>query len=366
MRVSPVRALPLLLALLLPAPAPAQKPAAAAAAFPGVWLNAAPASQDFLDLFRRPELWARARPRIQVLHFSPLQVDGGHGQVANNLADIAAVDAFRKLRAWGIQIAVGSPAVKEWDCTGGREETYTVRQIVNVAKAGGTVDWVTMDEPFAAGTGIQHRSTCRIGMEQTAAEVAAYVQHVAANPEVLAAGPAPRFVDVEPYPGADVEQLQQWTKSLEAHGFRPAGFFLDVNIRRAELKPELYGRMAGDLRTLQNFFRAEHIPFGVVFWPGRGAVGSDAAYYEYTIDWVRFVHRAIGRPDAAVFSSWVWRCDGRNAGGDLACTKNEPACSPGDPYCGQKSVPINLPDNDPKVFSHTRLILESLGILGGP
>jgi hypothetical protein len=298
--------------------------------------------------------------------FSPVQVDGGSAPVANTLADIAAADAFRKLRAWGIQTAIGAPAVKEWDCAGGREEAYTVRQILNVARAGGAVDWVTMDEPLAAGTGIQTRSTCRIGLEQTAAEVAAYVRHITANPEVLAAGKPPRFVDVEPYPGADVEVLQHWTTSLEAHGFRPAGFFLDVNIHRVELKPELYARMAGDLRTLESFMRAERIPFGVVFWPGWGAVGSDAAYYRRTIDWVTFVHRAIGRPDAAVFSSWVWRCDGRNAGGDFACSRQNPACTPGDTYCGQKSVPINLPDNDPNVFSHTRLVIEALGILGGP
>jgi hypothetical protein len=372
MRASPVRAVLFVLLLasaLLPAltPAVAQKPGVSnATPFPAVWFNAAPESQDFLDLFRRPELWAQARRQIQVLHFGPRQMDGGRALVANNLSDIVAADAFRKLRAWGIQTAIGAPAVKEWDCTGATEEAYTVREILNVAKAGGTVDWITMDEPLVAGTGINKKSTCRISMDETAAEVATYVRHILADPQVLAAGPAPRFVDVEPYPGVDLALLQQWTKTLQAHGFRPAGLFLDVNIRFAELHPELYARMAGDLRTLSSFLHAGHIAFGVIFWSGWDPLGSDAAYYQRVIDWVKFVHQAIGQADAAVFSSWVTRCDGRNAGGDFACSRTNLGCSPSDKYCGQKSVPINLPDNDPKIFSHTRLIIQSLGILRGP
>jgi hypothetical protein len=343
-------------------PAAAQK---APAGFPAVWFHAASASPDFLDLFRHPEQWARARAQIQVMQFSVTQVDGRNSLIVNNLPDIIALDAFRKLRAWGIQIAVGAPSVKDWDCRGDKAEAYTVREILDVENNGGQVRFVSMDEPLVAGTSIVKASPCHLGVDQVAAEVAAYVQHITADPQVLAAGPAPQFVDVEPYPSVDVALMEQWVRAEEAHGYRPAALFLDVALHYVELKQQM-PRMAADLRTLAAFLHGEHIPFGIVLWSGRDPVGSDHAYYQRVIDWTNFVHQSIGHPDAAVFSSWVTRCDGRNAGGDFACNRQNLACTPGDKFCGQKSVPINLPDNDPDVFSHTRLLLQSLGILRGP
>lgn len=363
------RAVRVLLFALLPwlLPGLGAPPAARAAApFPSVWLAPAPASPDLLDMFRRPELWARTRPQIQVFHFSPAQLDGRHALVANDLSDLAAVDAFRKLRGWGMQTAIGAPAVKGWDCAGRKTQADTVREIGNLARAGGRVDWVTMDEPLAAGIGANKRSGCRLGIDTVAAEVAAYVQGVSASPEVLAAGPAPRFVDIEAYPATGIDQIEQFVAALDAHGFRPAGFFLDIAFRFVERKPEIHARMAEDLRTLRDFLHARHIAFGVVFWSGWDPVGSDEAYYARVIKWARFVHAALGHADADVFSSWVRRCDGRNAGGDLACTRTNLGCAPSDRFCGQKSVPVNLPDNDPEIFSHTRLIAESLRILHGP
>jgi len=50
----------------------------------------------------------------------------------------------------------------------------------------------------------------------------------------------------------------------------------------------------------------------------------------------------MGRPAHIVFQSWMG-----------------PAAS------GLHEVPINLPDDDPALPSHTRLILDGLGILDG-
>jgi hypothetical protein len=100
MRALAVWALPVVLALAgacVRAPAVAETPAAP---FPAVWLNAAPASADFLDLFRRPELWARARPRIQVVHFRGhsvgCQIDNAMRERSGNGPCVAP------LRQWGL------------------------------------------------------------------------------------------------------------------------------------------------------------------------------------------------------------------------------------------------------------------------
>jgi hypothetical protein len=74
------------------------------------------------------------------------------------------------------------------------------------------------------------------------------------------------------------------------------------------------------------------------------------------------VKAAIGQPDQAVFQSWVTRSP-------IACSRSEPACakqpcSPADPpYCGEKSIPLNLPDDDPAAFTQTRLVRDVLGLL---
>jgi hypothetical protein len=68
---------------------------------------------------------------------------------------------------------------------------------------------------------------------------------------------------------------------------------------------------------------------------------SDERYFQSTIEWVDTVTTALGRPSHVIFQSW-WG----------------PAPS------GLHEVPINLPDDDPAVHSHTRLINEILDALG--
>jgi hypothetical protein len=159
-----------------------------------------------------------------------------------------------------------------------------------------------------------------------------------------------------------LDRLKSWTLALKAHGFTPAALHLDVNQFVVEASPELHGRLVGDLQKMKAFFHAQGIPFGIIFWSGHGPQKSDKEYSEYTLAWARTVHAAIGRPDEIIFSSWVERCSQTGA-----CNAHSLGCLPSDPdYCGKKSVPINLPENDPHIFSHTRLINETLAILNGP
>lgn len=119
-----------------------------------------------------------------------------------------------------------------------------------------------------------------------------------------------------------------------------------------------------DLRDLKSFFQSEGIPFGIIFWSGHDPESTDASYYNHTMSWVKRVHAAIGKPEQSVFQSWVRRSS-INCTGNMSCSaKNNFMCSPADPpYCGRGSMPINLPDTDPKVFSHTRLINDALAVL---
>jgi hypothetical protein len=57
--------------------------------------------------------------------------------------------------------------------------------------------------------------------------------------------------------------------------------------------------------------------------------------------WVRTVNEAIGKPQQVIFQSWQ-----------------------GPAKDGFNEVPINLPEGDPSVYSHTRLLLDGLAVFG--
>ena len=62
-------------------------------------------------------------------------------------------------------------------------------------------------------------------------------------------------------------------------------------------------------------------------------------YYNSTMQWVQTVRGAIGVPQHSIFQSWILNGD------------------------GVLDVPINLPENDPTIYSHTRLINDGLAVL---
>jgi len=323
-----------------------------------VWLSSDDNTPDMLDLFRHPEMWARARERVGVFKFAPQHVNPGNMSARNSYVALRQVDAFAKLRRWGIRLATEEGAIKGWDCTGTtRAALLTANHIADVNAAGGLLQVVAMDEPLSGG-----KAACGISIDEIAKRTAAYVAAVRASKEAKTAGEAPEFGDIEPYPSIPVPVLIEWVRALEAHGFKPAFLHLDINVHYLDLHPEI--PVAADLRILARFFHDAGIPLGVIFWSGYDPLNSDHAYYDHVMDLARRVKAAIGQPDQAVFQSWVTRSP-------IACSRSEPACakqpcSPADaPYCGEKSIPLNLPDNDPAAFTQTRLVRDVLALLGG-
>jgi hypothetical protein len=316
-----------------------------------VWLSSDDNAPDMLDLFRRPELWARARERIGVFKFAPHHVTSGIAGMHNSYGALKEADAFAALRKWGIKIATEEGAVKEWDCTGARTPVGTEARMANIAAANAVLQIVAMDEPLVSG-----RGPCGLSIDEIAQRTAAYVAAVKASKETQASG-APEFGDIEPYPGIAVPTLIEWIKALEAHGFKPAFLHLDINIHYLDVHPEI--PLGDDLRILARFFRDAGIPLGVIFWSGYDPLNSDHAYYDHVMDLAGRVKAAIGTPD----QSWVTRSPIACPRSDTECLKQP--CSPTDPpYCGEKSIPLNLPDNDPAAFTQTRLVRDVLALFG--
>jgi hypothetical protein len=341
------------LCLLLSATAaPAREP-------PTVWLCPDADSPDYTDLFAKPQLWAATRAHVDVFKFGPDAVEPRQAAVAGNYTDLVRLDAFRKLRQWNIDIAVEAPSVKGWDCTAlGAAKAATIRFIKAVADAGAAIKLIAMDEPYVGGPGV-----CHLSLDETAARTAAYVKALQTDAAVATMAPGLAVGDIEPYPGRSVDQLVQWTRALERHGYKPAFMHLDVDVndvvhRGAKLN------LKADLQSLAAFWRGEHIPMGIIFWSGADPVPSDEAYFNHVVDWAKMVHASIGKPDQMIFQSWVTRGSARCVAG-VRCNKaNNFLCAPPDPpSCGRRSIPLNLPDSGPRVYSQTRLIAATLAIL---
>jgi hypothetical protein len=326
---------------------------------PSVWFAPDSDTPDLVDLFNSPSLWETSRAHINVFKFSPLQVSTSSSPKLNNYFDLVKADAFRKLKAWKLSVAIEAPAIKEWDCSGNTPVRVTLEYVRNVRSAGGAVQFIAMDEPLVSGF-----RSCQLSFDEIATRTSTYVKAILSDPGLSTADRNMKFGDIEPYPFFSIDQLQQWINALQLSGLNLSFFHLDVDVNDVELHPRL--DLATDLRLLKTYLQSKNIPFGVIFWSGRNPESSDQAYYDHVIDYVRRVHRAIDTAEELVFQSWVLRAS-RSCSLTLPCSIERPRCKASDPaYCGSHSVPINLPDNSREIFSHTRLINDSLVILASP
>ena len=325
-------------------PAPTPKPTTTATPVPTpmppdlVWFAPNMGSRDYPDLFTKPEEWSVARSRIDVFKFYTQNVLEYPCAICgeNTLSTFVDVQAFQKLTEWGIAISVEVGAVKEWGCTGEEELRVAKETIHNIQANAGTVAILDMDEPYIGGELVANGKTCGFTMEQSADVTSEFIRLVkAAYPNILVG-------DTEPYPYFSVAELEQWIVALEERGITLAHFHLDVDIENVRVNR---WDVVADLQALSHFFQEHRIPFGVIFTSNWTAAGSDRAYFDSTMEWVRTVKAAIGKPQHVIFQSWQ---------GDPADREHR----------GPHEVPINLPENDPSSYSHTRLILEGLDVFG--
>jgi hypothetical protein len=291
-------------------------------------------SLDFAGLFAKPEQWSEARQRIDVFKFHTQNVLDYPCKICgdNTLRTFVDTQAFQKLTEWDIAIGVDVGAVKEWGCTGTEEFRVAKETISNIRANGGSVAFLVMDEPFMGGEWAPNGSqACGHTMEESAEVTSRFMKQVkTAYPNIIVG-------DTEPYPYFSVPELEQWIEALEERGATPAFFHLDVDMVQARVDRR---DVVADLQTLSQFFKEHRIPFGVIFTSNSNwNANSNRAYFDSTMEWIRTVNDAIGRPQHVIFNSWL-----------------------GPAPNGVHKLPINLPENDPSEYSHTRLINEGLDV----
>jgi hypothetical protein len=213
--------------------------------------------------------------------------------------------------------------VKPGFCTAGVSASRAARAVETVETLGGAVASLSMDEPLAAS------DACGLDLAATAEETAAFVRRLRGSRPSVVVG------DIEPYPLFDVATLGIWLDALAARDARPDFFHLDVDRATAARRGI---DVAAGLKGVRALCAERSLPFGVLLYGGDGV--DDAGYFAAVLSWTDEVAAAVGMPDHVVFQSFSMSS------------------------AGLFDVPRNLPEGDPKVFSHTRLVLDGLAEFG--
>ncbi len=275
------------------------------------------------------------------------------------------VQAFSKLGQWGIDIAVESffagsiMSVDPIECST-HEYVFSlsldgsVNVIQNIQSNGGTVRYLAMDEPirqwypeyYYIYTGQTDPRPCLVdSLGGLADEVAAYIRQMQQWYPSIPIG------HIELYPEVGVDQFKEWIFALEARGVSLPFLHIDVNGPRVDqyIQLGLDIDVVADLTELKLFLEAHGVALGIIFtdiywgsqiWEEEEYV--DSTYYGRTMDWLNFVNDANLEYNHSIFQSWVF-----------------PVYTTG---YGPNEIPINLPEDDPTIYSHTRLINEALSI----
>jgi hypothetical protein len=304
-------------------------PAPLAGAIPAdrIWFCPGPGTIDYARLFDHPEEWAHARALVSVFKFYQSHtLTAGDPSIGPNTYDaLARAGAFSLPKKWGMKIAIEAAAVKEYYCTpdaSGMANAIDagVASIRGVEDGGGTVGYIAMDEPFAAG----RAPVCGgPSLEPTADRVAQYVQGV------TSAAAGVKIGLIEAYPFSDEPSIERMLDLLAARGVPPAFLHVDADLNAIRAPSSDFTR---DMIRLQAQCRARGIPFGIIIW-GHD-YDADALYMRDAARLVNAISRTFATwadmPDHLVFQSW-------------AQTRG-----------GLKILPANLAEDQP--YTHTGLI----------
>lgn len=321
-----------------------------------IWFSPDNETPDLLAMFTRPNSWRVARSHIKVFKLGPQHFELQSSLKINSFRDLENVGAFQKLKRWGIALASEEGSVKEWDCTGQEAARITLRHIQNIRSIRANINLIAMDEPLVSGLG-----PCKLSLTDIAVRTHGYIDKVIRDSGLGGNSGAPLIGDIEPYPHIPVGTLQAWIDELSKTSTRLDFFHLDINLHYLHVHPEI--NVSNDLREIQQVLAQEGIPFGVIIWSGHDPVDSDAAYYKDAMELVRLLKTSVHLPIDLIFQSWVHRSPivcyaTHNNCGPERCTAKDPV------FCGEKSIPLNLPEGDPHLYTHTRLVNDSLAVLG--
>jgi hypothetical protein len=299
-----------------------------------IWFGPNPGTLDMLRMFEHPEEWTTARSVMDVYNIIQQHTFSKPDAIVgpNSYDALVRVNAFRKLRLWGKKLSIEVGAVKEFYCTddaSGMNESIgnTLDAVAAVVAAGGSVDYLSMDEPWVSG---RAKRCGGPALEPTADRVALYMA------SVTRAYPTTRIGLIEAYPFSSADAIESMLGLLRARGPVPAFLHMDVDWHL--LKP---GDFVRDMQRLQAVCHAQSIPFGIIVTGYNG--DADALFAVDAAGIARLIAQTFLRwtnmPDHVMFESWV------------------------ESRTGLRITPSNLPET--RANTHTNLLVNIFRYLRG-
>ena len=296
-----------------------------------VWFAPVPGSVDYLRLFEHPEEWVRARAQMSVFKFYQQHTQTPAPDIvgSNSYDALAKAGAFRLLGQWKKKIAIETGSVKEFFCTpdaSGMNESIgnSLSSLRAVQSAGGTVAYISMDNPYASGKAAACGGPA---LEPTSDRIATYVRGVHAAFPNVAIGLS------EAYPLTSEPDFERALDQLATRGATPAFLHADVDSRALAKFGADFNR---DMRALRDACAARGIAFGIIVWGYNG--DADALYSQDASYVAREITTAFptweDMPVHMVIQSWA-----------VSST-------------GLLITPSNLPESQP--YTHTSLLLDLL------
>jgi hypothetical protein len=235
-----------------------------------VWVAPSPDTADLMGLFAAGAEWAVAANHIRVFELPEAWVLGASDQELSQV--------ISGLSSRGIQVAVTVAALIETN--GCRTEGFAApgtaeRVVRRIQDVGGTVGFVALDQPFAAG----HLA---LGCGWSKRKVAGQVEDVVAALRKVA--PDIQVGDIEPLTAWSIAgDLTRWLPTATTAGL--SFFHLLPSVGRSD--------WTAGAKQVEEACRAHGLSFGVIY---AGAIGTDQAVAAYEV-------KAGGVPAQVVFQS---------------------------------------------------------------
>ena len=269
----------------------------ATAAPPSIWFGAEPpvplgsanpkgGSVDYAEFLSSDAQWRRAAGVISVVEIN-----------ASWIEKVATPEqlgkAIKVLGSHQIKLALELNGLSKGPTCGGdgfasRDPLIPVRRIL---AAGGTVDYVVLNEPFAWASQVGDPASCH----WTPQQVAGHLKPFLANLRKLV--PGVRIGDAEPlWKETDAGDFAKWADIYaEETGSKLAFFQMDFDFTRSD-----WVRAA---LSVEREMRSRGIIFGIHYF-GNRTDGSDHKWLATAFERSQAFARAGGRPDQVILQSW--------------------------------------------------------------
>jgi hypothetical protein len=258
-----------------------------------VWYGPNYLSADMLDLFENPGEWQNARARVDVFTFylrSVVFSTIGEADVyPNDLASLTEVNAFAKLRDWGIAVAVEHPVLGAPQCSPAVGMNYTMSAFEGIRSAGGEIDSISIDESVYYGM-----VECGFSQATAIQRTAEYIRWAKSwYPHV-------KIGMIEPYPSRNVTAITESVLAFRAAGAALDFLHLDINMNIIHN----ITAFNNDLRALRSVTAGQGLPLGIIFHTNL-PVTTDVDYAVEVLYFAGQLKTALGSDIPAMrFQSW--------------------------------------------------------------